>query len=186
MRILFLTVWALVFLIGQLHFRMEVGDTSFSVNFYLLLIIYAAFNFPFFRGAFSIVVISFIFETFSLAPHGFYITGGLILFLLIHLFVDQLYSEAYVTKSTWSFIFCLTGQVLIRYLLEGETVLMSPSSFWVVSLVQSFIDAVVSFPLYIVLDKTLALWMKLGRAKEVRLTGADFYQAQSKQRKFFK
>lgn len=186
MRILFLTIWALLFLISQLHFRMEVGEHYFSVNFYLLLVIYAGFNFPFFRGGISVVVISFIFETFSLAPHGFYITGGLVLFLLIHFFVDQLYSEAYITKSAWSFVFCLIGQILIRYMLEGGGVLMNPSSFWIVSLAQSFIDAVVSFPLYIVLDKTLALWMKLGRTREVRLTGADFYQVQSKQRRFLK
>lgn len=186
MKILFLTIWAMIFLMNQLHFRMEMGGYSFSINFYLLLIIYAGFNFPFFSGAVSVVMISFIFETFSLTPHGFFITSGLILFFSIHLFVDQLYSEAYLTKSLWSFIFCLMGQVLIRYTLEGGDIFLNPSSFWMVSMIQSFMDTLVSFPLYIVLDKTLMLWMKLGRTKEVRLTGADFYQVQSKQRRFLK
>lgn len=185
MRVIFLILWALVLLFPQLIIRFSVFDVQFGFSLLTLLIIYAGFNYSFIVGIVSVVVISFLVETFSFIPHGYLIVANLILFVGIQLMSDRIFTEAYITKSLWVFLFSLIAQCLTRFALEPSGIFIGSGLFWISSIIQSSIDGLISLPLFILLDGTYHRWIGLFSRQRAQLTAADLFQVKSKQRRYF-
>ena len=185
MDILFALVWFWILFNGQLAFRIPLPPGNLEFGFVTILVIYAGFRFSFVRGLVMVVLISFIGETFTLVPHGFIILANLILFVGIHLLLDQILSEAYLTKSLWVFLFSFFSQLITGFVFDPDGAFIGQGLFWIISLVQAVLNGVLSFPLFILMDYSHDFWTRLFSRRRAQLTGADFYQVQSKQRKYF-
>ena len=183
MRIVFIMIWAALLLVPQMLFKFHFFNIPLGIGFIALLVIYEGLSQTFFKGLFSVALITFMAEMFSLAPHGILVLPNLILFVGMQLLIDRLYTEAYLTKAFWAFIFSLAGSFLtaVAFTPEGSPILYSMAG----GLMQSAINAVVAFPLFILLDKTCEPWVRFFSSRKAHLTGADLYQAQSSQRKYF-
>lgn len=184
MRVIFLILWALVLLFPQLIIRFSVFDVQFGFSLLTLLIIYAGFNYSFVFGMMGVIAISFLVETFSFVPHGYLIVSSLILFVVIQLMSEGIFTEAYITKSSWVFLFSLIAQCLTRFALEPSGVFIGSGLFWISSVIQSLIDGLISLPLFIVLDRTYFKWIKLFSRQRAQFTAADLFQVRSKQRRY--
>ncbi|MBI4412069.1 MAG: hypothetical protein HY541_06265 [Deltaproteobacteria bacterium] len=185
MDILFALVWLWILFNGQLAFRIPFFHGALELGFVTILVIYVGFRFSFLRGLITVALVSFIAETFTLVPHGFIILAHLILFIGIRLLLDQILSEAYLTKSLWVFLFSFFSRLITGFVFDPEGVFIREGSFWIVSPAQAVLNGILSFPLFIALDASYDLWTRLFSRRRRSLTGADFYQVQSKQRKYF-
>lgn len=185
MHILFALLWFWILFNGQLAFRIPLSGGSLEFGFVTILVIYAAFRFSFMEGLITVMLASFVAETFTLAPHGFLILANLILFVGIRLVLDQILSEAYLTKSLWVFLFSFFSQMITGFVFDPEGAFVGQKSFWIISPVQAFLNGVLSLPLFILFDYSHDLWMRVFSRRRKQLTGADFFQVQSKQRKYF-
>lgn len=185
MRILFILLWGLILILPQISFRLYIFDLPLGFGLLTLLVIYVGFVFPFVRGLLAVMLLSFVGETFSQVTHGYFILTYAILYIGIQLLADRIYTEAYLTKSLWVLLFSLISQCLTAFVLEPRGLFFERGIFWLQALLQSFIDCIISFPLFILLDLTLIRWFALFSRRRSNLTGVDLYEAQSKQRKFF-
>jgi len=182
---LFIILCGMLLFIPQLSIRFSFFGFPLEIGFLTVLIIYVGFTYSFFRGLIAVSLLSFVAETFSLVPHGYLIVANVILFIAIQVLLDQLLSEAYVTKSLWVFLYSLLSQILTGFVLNAETVFLTSSFFWITALIQSGLNGLLSFPLFILLDFLYDGWQTLFSRRRAHLTGADFYQVKSKQRKYF-
>lgn len=185
MDILFALLWFWFLFNGQLAFRLPIPGGDLEFGFITVFVIYLVFQYSFIRGLIAVVLVSFIAETFTLVPHGFIILANLLLFTGIHLLLDQILSEAYVTKAFWVGLFSFIGRLITGFVFDPEGAFAASASFWVIAPVQAVFNGFLSFPLFILLDFTHDLWMGLFSRRRAHLTGADFYQVKSKQRKYF-
>lgn len=182
---LFAVLWMTVLIVPQMTIRFFVFGMSFGPGFAALLVIYAGFAMKLTPGFLSVLFIGFTVETFSGVPHGYFIVSNAILFIIIRLVVDRILTEAYLTKSLWVFLFSFVDQCVNGFVTGYRGVVMTGWVFWAGAFFQSFISAVISLPLFMVLDRSMAGWMNIFTRRKGHLTGADLYQAKSPQRKYF-
>lgn len=184
MRIIFLFLWGLVLFFPQLIIHFRIFNFDLGLGFITILVIYAGFTYPFTRGVIATILLGFLYETFSSVSHGHFILTYLILFLVIALIADRIFAEAYLTKSLWVFFFSMIAQPLFELVWLQNFSFVFNGTFWIDAGLQSLINGIVSFPLFIYLDKTLTKWMYLFARRRASITEADFYQIKSKQRKY--
>lgn len=182
--IIFILSWGFMLLIPERLLRLPLLDIPVEFNFTTLLIIYVGFTSTFFKGLISIVILSFILETLSFIPHGYLITTNSILFIMLTLIVDQIMTEAYVTKAFWVFIFSMVSQLLNRLVFFSPELVLDQGFFWLLSLFNSMICAIISIPLFMIFDLTFEQFKPLFSSRQAHVTGADLYQVKSKQRKY--
>lgn len=183
MRLPFIILWAAFLLVPQMLFRFTLFHLPLGIGFITLLVLYEGFTETFFRGLYGVVVITFMAEALSSAPHGSLILSNLILYVGMQLVIDRIYTEAYATKALWTFALSCAGGFLtaVAFTPQGN-----PSNYSsAAGLIQAGINAVVCFPLFILLDLTGGPWDRFFTRRKGNLTGADLYQAQSSQRKYF-
>ena len=184
MKLLFFLLWGFCLLFFQLIFRVSPFGFPLGMNFMTLLVIYAAFTAPFITGMFVTIILSWVSGVLSGIPPEFITLTHLILFVVIQLFVSRIFTESYLTKSLWIFLFafvagCLRGMILTP---SGEW--LRVGFFWQQASLQAALDALVSFPLFIFLDHTGEGWRRATSPRQTQLTGADFFAVKSKHRRF--
>lgn len=185
MWVLFALFWGIVGTLTQINIKPHWGIFSLTINFVPILVIYMSFTFPFFRGFVALFLVGYFFETFSLAPHGSFIVAILVLYISIRLIANRIFTEAYLTKALWLMPLSIYGQVLILISLRDLSALSFGPAFWTQLIIQGVFDALVGFVIFISLDRSLEAWMSRLHRQRSHLKGADFYELQSEQRKFF-
>lgn len=183
--ILFAFFASVLLYIPQLSFHFSVFGLPLEIGFTTLLIIYIGFTFSFWRGLLSVILVSFIAETFSLVPHGYLVTAYVILFISIQIILDEVLAESYLTKSMWVLGYSFLSQIITGFVFEAGTSFLSSGPFWIGAVLQATFNGILSFPLFIFLDFLYDRWNSLFSRRKGQLTGADFFQLKSKQRKYF-
>lgn len=184
MKLFFFLLWGFVLLAFQLVLRTHPFGIPVGAGFMTLLVIYAAFTAPFITGMFATIILSWFSGILSGIPPEFIALTHLILFVVIQLFVSRIYSESYVTKSLWIFLFTFAGQFLRSLILDPSGEWAGISSFWGQATLQSVVDALISFPLFVILDQTGEYWRRITSRRQAQLTGADFFAVKSRHRRF--
>ncbi len=95
-------------------------------------------------------------------------------------------TEAYLTKMLWTMVFLLLHGILLIIAFGDSIFNLFEVSVWSHILLTAFVSGAVGLPLMILLDRSVIFWMSLFSTQQTQLTGADFYQAQSQQRKYLK
>lgn len=184
MRILFLLVWGALLLVLQLVFRFGIFGFEVGLSLSTILVIYAGLNYPFSSGLVSVALLSYLVEALSGAGHVTIMIPSLILFIAIQLVADRIYAEAYTTKSLSVFVFSLISQWLHFLADRPYGHLVAAGVFWADWVVQSFVDACVSFPLLILLDWSMERWSVIFSRRRGHVSGSHIFEAKSKQRKY--
>jgi hypothetical protein len=184
MRILFLTICGIILLFPQMILCIKFAGCDLNLGLITVLVIYAGFSFPFLRGFIAVIIISFILEAMSFVTHGSFILAHLMVYVSIAFLENRIFSEAYTTKSLWVFIFSLINQCLFALTYQKSADFLGSGFFWLEAFFQALIQGVVSFPLFIFLDIALDKWMLITSRPRANLTGVDFFQAKSKQRRY--
>lgn len=181
MNALFVILWGAILILPQILFHFPFTGRTVAPGFVTLLVIQAAFTQSFLAGLVGVVVATFLFEIFSSAPHGTIILSHVILFVAIQTVVARIYTESYLTKALWVALFSVLAQLLINHVVRPAG---SGLDYWEVT-ASAVGNGLVSIPLLIIMDGSYELWSRVVSPKQASLTGADFYQVRSKQRKFF-
>ncbi len=184
LEIFFIWLWGALLLVPQMLIR--VPFFGGELGCITLLVIYTGFTLSLGRGMVAVVGLSLMAETFSYVPPGFLVLTHLIIFSVLQLVVDQILTEAYLTKMIWVFLFYLGNQFLNLWLFGGFSVLDRAPSALGVMLSSSILTALASLPLFILLDVTVRPWLGLFSKQKAQITAADFYQVKSNQRKYLK
>src|SRR3989338_716332 len=176
MKVVFFLLWALILLFFQVGFRFQLGNFVVNFDFLTTMVIYVGFTLPLFSGLITVLVVSILMSAFSIIPQEMIILVNLIIFVSIRFLIEQIYSEAYLTKSIWVFLFSLLSLYLRS---EDRINLLSIFS-------QALVNGILSFPLFIVWDKTFFIWLKNISIKRADFSGADFFQVKNTIRKYVK
>lgn len=184
MKWLLFILWGFVFLIPQSSLRLPFFGFELGIHTNYILIIYAAFNLPFWEGLIGCVLVSTLLSTLSQIPPSLIIMSNGILFIAIQTIVDRLYTEAYITKTLWVFPFSILYQFLNALALNPGWIFWGDADSWFNFILQGALDVLISFPLFIVLDITYEGWNSVFSSRRANLTGADMYQVKNPQRKY--
>ncbi|MBX7148298.1 hypothetical protein K1X76_04380 [bacterium] len=186
MRALFATIWALILLVPQITVHVAPFGIPLGLGLITILVIFVGFEFPAGRGLVAVTIISFMAEVFSRMVHGHIILSHLILFFFIQVVMDKIYTEAYLTKCFWVFIFSITHLLFVGFVLSPNFVELDLGTTLLQILLQSLVNGVVSFPLLILFDTTFSFWSSASSRRKKSVTGADWFAAKSSQRKYIK
>lgn len=184
--IFFALLWGGVLLIPQSLIVVPFFGARLDLALIPLLVIYIGFNYTFFKGLIVVVSLSYFFEVLSFVPPGLVILTNVILFIGLQLLMDRVLSEAYVTKVLWVFLAYLSYQLLILFSFNQGGIVFTEVQDGLVFLVHALVTALLSFPLFIILDATYLKWQSLFSKKKAHLTGADFFEVKSSQRKYLR
>ncbi len=178
--------WGFVLLIPQGFAEIQFFGFALHMGFIPLLVIYTGFSFPFFRGLLTVILLALMVESFSLLPPGFLIVSYSLLFIILQVLAGQILTESYLTKSFWVFLSYFLDQLLGTLAFEANPIIVQGGIFWAAAGLQSFLAALLSLPLFMLLDATWEQWQGWFSPTRAHLTGADFFQVKSSQRKFLK
>lgn len=176
MKVVFFLLWSLILLFFQVGFRFQLGNFIVNFDFLTIMVIYVGFTLPLFSGCVTVLGTSILMSAFSVIPQEMVILVNLIIFVSIRFLIEQIYSEAYLTKAVWIFIFSLLSLYLLRF---EKINLLSIFS-------QALVNGMLGLLLFIVWDKTFLIWLKIFSIKRADLTGADFFQVKNAHRRFVK
>lgn len=175
MIILFFSLVSFFFLFLQSIGQMTLGGGRFHIEWITLLIFYVGFTQNFWRGIMIVSISICLFGAISNVDLGVYLWIHLASFFVIQGIREGMFIETYVTKSLWVFFLSL----LIR--MGG-----SPASvLWIEIILQALLNTLASFPCFILIDVTFEKWLLLVSKKRANLTGADLFQLESGQRRYF-
>ncbi len=181
---LFFILWGFLFLIPQSSLRFPFFGFELGIHTNYILVIYAAFTFPFWEGLIGCILVSALLSTLSQIPPSLMIMSNGILFIAIQTIVDRLYTEAYITKTLWVFPFSMMYQFLNALALNPGWIFWGDADSWFHIGLQGILDVLISFPMFMILDFTYEFWTRIFSSRRANLTGADMYQVKSQQRKF--
>lgn len=182
--LIFVWLWAIILLVPQQAFRVSLGPLALEFDFVTLLVIYLGFSSSFWKGLVSVIIISLIAEALSFAPLGLIVLSNLIIYVILQLLIDQILTEAYLTKMFWVLMASFTQHILTGLVLDKGGNLFGSLFFWSMSTANSMGAALLSFPLFIILDGTRGKWESLFSKQKAQITGADFFAVKSGQRKY--
>lgn len=180
MNSLFIILWGAILLLPQVLFHFPFSGKTLAPAFITLLVIHAAFTQRFFAGLVGVLVATFLFEIFSASPHGTIILSHVILFVAIQTVVARIYTESYLTKALWVTLFTMMAQLLINDVIKPAGTGLEYGEAIVISVANGFL----SMPLMMLFDSSYEIWNRVVAPRRANLTGADFYHARSKQRKY--
>lgn len=186
MRIVYLFIVGLLFLIPQITWRFYIFKFQFQFDFMTLLVIYAAFQFPLVRGLIAVTALGVLLESMSYAYHGLFVIVHIVLFMIVTLIHHRIYTESYLTKGLWIFILSVVYRLLLTFAWSTQIDFFGLPVFWVETVLQALFNALLGFPFFRLLDKTLPKWMSLVGRSQGDIKGSDFYQVNSDQTKFFR
>lgn len=184
--LLFGFFWGFVLLIPQGFAKIQFFGFSVQMGFVTLFVIYIGFAFPFFRGLLTVVLLALMTESFSLLPPGFLVASYTLLFVILQVLAGQILTESYLTKSLWVFLFYFLDQLLSTLAFDMNPIVVRGGLFWAAAALQSFLGALASLVLFMIWDATWEQWQGWFSPTKAHLTGADFYQVKSSQRKFLR
>lgn len=182
---LYYIIWGFFGLIPLLILRFHLFSMDLTIDLISILVIAVAFSGNFFSSVITVVFFAFMVTTFSIVDFGDLVIVYLIICSIIKLVLDLIYTEAYLTKSLWVFAFSFVIYTLVGVIFDVTDLVLSNPLFWLQTIIQSLLNAMVSFPFLILLDNLINPWLALFGRKRAQLTGADLYQSQSHQRKYF-
>ncbi len=184
--LIFVWLWGIVLLVPQQAFRFSLGPLSLEFDFVTLLVIYLGFSYSFWKGLVGVILLSFVAEALSFTTPGLIVLSHLIIYVLLQLLIDQIVTEAYLTKIFWVMMASFAQHILAGLVLDKGGTLLGSLFFWSASAVNAVVAAFLSFPLFIILDGTREKWSSLFSKQKAQITGADFFAVKSSQRKYLR
>lgn len=185
--VLFAWLSALVLLVPERLFSWAaIGHSWFEIDLLVVWIFYLGINFSFGHGLLALLPVSYLLGFYTYQPPILLILSHVILFLLIKILMDQIMTEAYLTKMVWTMFFLVIHGFLIELAFESSFLAIFHLAKWQQVFMTALVSGLLSLPLMVVLDYTHTWWLKLLSSRKAQLTAADFYQAKSGQRKYLK
>lgn len=184
MKILFALVTGLILMIPQTVFHFRMWGISFNLEGILVLVVFIGFRYGIFSGILGACVLGWLMESFMSVPHGYVMMVHVILILAIQSMISHIYAESYIIKSFWLILLSMGYQYLMAMATGWSDAFLFHWAYFIQAVVQSFVNALLGFPLLIILDFFFSPFVGLGSRKHSQLTGADIFQSKSSQRKY--
>jgi len=168
----------------RLFSRAATGHALFDLDIIPIWIFYLGVNFSFGSGLIALLPVSYLLGFYSYQSPFVLMMTHVMLFLSIKILMEQIMTEAYLTKMFWTIFFLVINGFLMILAFGSSFLGLLDFSVWKQILLTALVSGVIGLPLMVLLDSLYALWARLVAPHNANLTGADFYQIKSQQRKY--